>query len=79
MLYRDIRTYGLLEDYYQEARRLGVIFVRFGPTRRPGWRPASTGCSVTFRDRIIGRDLQVDADLLVLSAGMVPADTEELA
>ena len=29
ILYRDIRTYGLLEDYYTEAREKGVIFVRF--------------------------------------------------
>ena len=28
ILYRDIRTYGLLEDYYQEARKLGAIFFR---------------------------------------------------
>ncbi|MCJ7830278.1 MAG: FAD-dependent oxidoreductase, partial [Desulfobacterales bacterium] len=26
VLYRDIRTYGLLEDYYTEAREKGVIF-----------------------------------------------------
>ena len=29
VLYRDIRTYGLLEDYYTEARAKGVIFIRF--------------------------------------------------
>ncbi len=29
ILYRDIRTYGLLEDYYTEARKKGVIFIRF--------------------------------------------------
>jgi heterodisulfide reductase subunit A-like polyferredoxin len=26
VLYRDIRTYGLLEDYYTEARKKGVLF-----------------------------------------------------
>ena len=29
VLYRDMRTYGLLEDYYTEARAKGVIFIRF--------------------------------------------------
>jgi heterodisulfide reductase subunit A-like polyferredoxin len=37
------------------------------------------GVTVTFKDPILGRSLRVDADLLVLSAGMVPEDTEELA
>jgi heterodisulfide reductase subunit A-like polyferredoxin len=35
ILYRDIRTYGLMEDYYTEARRLGVMFFRFDPEDAP--------------------------------------------
>ena len=35
VLYRDIRTYGLLEDYYTEARKQGVIFIRFEPEAAP--------------------------------------------
>jgi len=79
ILYRDIRTYGLLEDYYQEARKLGVLFFRFEPENPPEVEAGADGIAVRFRDAIIGRDLLVDADLLVLSAGMVPSDTEELA
>ena len=79
ILYRDIRTYGLLEDYYQEARRLGVLFFRFDPAAPPEVEACEHGVRVTFRDRIIGRDLRVEADLLVLSAGVTPTDTEELA
>ena len=29
MLYRDIRTYGRLEELYQKARSMGIIFVRY--------------------------------------------------
>jgi heterodisulfide reductase subunit A-like polyferredoxin len=79
ILYRDIRTYGLLEDYYQEARRLGVLFFRYDPDDPPRAEAGGDAVRVSFRDRIIGRDLQVEADLLVLSAGMTPTDTEELA
>ena len=79
ILYRDIRTYGLLEDYYQEARKLGVIFFRYDTDAPPRVEARDGGLSVTFRDGIIGRDLQVEADLVALSAGMVPTDTEELA
>ncbi|MGD2009877.1 MAG: 4Fe-4S binding protein, partial [Desulfobacterales bacterium] len=79
ILYRDIRTYGLLEDYYKEARDKGVLFFRFDPNDPPAAEPFDGGVRVTFKDHILGRDLQVEADLLALSAGMVAADTEELA
>jgi heterodisulfide reductase subunit A-like polyferredoxin len=79
ILYRDIRTYGRLEDYYQEARRLGVLFFRYEPADPPRVSAQADAVQVSFRDRIIGRELQVEADLLVLSAGMTPTDTEELA
>ena len=35
ILYRDIRTYGLREDYYKQARDLGVIFVRYDVDKKP--------------------------------------------
>ncbi len=79
ILYRDIRTYGLLEDYYTEARKLGVIFSRFDPEAPPIVESADNGVSVTFHDHILDRELTVDADILALSTGMRAADTEELA
>jgi heterodisulfide reductase subunit A-like polyferredoxin len=79
VLYRDIRTYGLLEDYYTEARKLGVLFFRFDPEDPPTAEKVDGGVAVTFRDHVLGRHLQVTADLLALSAGMVAEDTEELA
>jgi heterodisulfide reductase subunit A-like polyferredoxin len=79
VLYRDIRTYGLLEDYYTEARKLGVIFSRFDPEDPPVVESSESGVVVTFKDHILGSTLEVGADLLALSAGMVAEDTEELA
>jgi heterodisulfide reductase subunit A2 len=35
VLYRDIRTFGLNELHYQEARKAGVRFVRFDPAQKP--------------------------------------------
>ena len=29
ILYRDMRTYGLREDLYREARAKGVVFIRY--------------------------------------------------
>jgi heterodisulfide reductase subunit A-like polyferredoxin len=79
ILYRDIRTYGLMEDYYAEARRLGVLFFRFKAEEPPRVESSENGVMVTFRDHVLNRDLRVEADLLGLSAGMVAEDTEELA
>ena len=79
ILYRDIRTYGLLEDYYAEARRLGVLFFRFKAEEPPRVESSENGVMVTFRDHVLNRDLRVEADLLGLSAGMVAEDTEELS
>jgi len=79
ILYRDIRTYGLMEDYYTEARRLGVMFFRFDPEDPPVAASSGNQVNVTFTDHILGRKISVDAGLLVLSAGMVAEDTEELA
>jgi len=67
ILYRDIRTYGLNEDYYQEARDKGVVFVRYEPEAKPVVKNGS-GPTVTVRDALVGRDLVLRPDLLVLSS-----------
>jgi len=79
VLYRDIRTYGLLEDYYTEARKKGVLFFRFDPENPPVAETANGNLQVTFNDHVLNRPLAVDADLLVLSAGVEAEDTEELS
>ena len=42
VLYRDIRTYGFKESYYTEARKKGVVFVRYDEAAKAGgladWR-----------------------------------------
>ncbi|MDY6974188.1 MAG: FAD-dependent oxidoreductase, partial [Thermodesulfobacteriota bacterium] len=79
ILYRDIRTYGLLEDYYREARRRGVIFCRFDPDEPPQMESGEEGLVMRFRDHVLQREVKISADILALSAGMRAEDTEELA
>jgi heterodisulfide reductase subunit A-like polyferredoxin len=79
VLYRDIRTYGLLEEYYTEARKKGVLFFRFEAEDPPVAEASNEGLEVTFTDHVLNRKLNVTADLLVLSAGMQAEDTEELS
>ncbi len=79
ILYRDIRMYGLLEDYYTLARQKGVLFFRYTPEDPPRVEATAEALKVSFDDPVLGRRLQADSDLLVLSAGMRAQDTEELA
>jgi len=79
ILYRDLRTYGLLEDYYKKARELGVMFFRFTPEEPPEVKASGSALAVTFKDHVLNLNLEVETDLLALSAGMVAEDTEELA
>jgi heterodisulfide reductase subunit A-like polyferredoxin len=85
VLYRDIRTYGFLEDYYTEARQKGVIFIRFDEETPPivKLQPETSGASpdltVTVKDNVLQRDIQIRADLVALSAGVTAEDTEELS
>ncbi len=69
VLYRDIRTYGFQELYYQKAREAGVVFVRYEPENPPVVSADGAQVEVTFHDPIIDRRLAVSADALLLSTG----------
>lgn len=81
VLYRDMRTLGLQEDAYQEARRRGVLFVRYSLESPPKVEGADEKLRVTFSDPILGDDLSLLADRVLLSTGLVADDegSEELA
>jgi heterodisulfide reductase subunit A len=71
ILYRDMRTFGFHEEYYQKARELGVIFARYSLDKLPQVEASGTTVDVTFTDPILGRRITVSADHLCLSTGMV--------
>jgi heterodisulfide reductase subunit A-like polyferredoxin len=79
ILFRDMRTYGLLENYYTEARRQGAIFIRFEPTAAPQVSADGDGLIVRVKDHVLQREIEITADRLVLSAGMAAADTADLS
>jgi heterodisulfide reductase subunit A len=71
VLYRDVRTYGLREDYYQEAREKGVIFVRYEEEAKPTVARNAQKIEVRVKDEILNRVLSVHPDMVVLSTGIV--------
>ncbi len=80
ILYRDMRMYSMMEEFYTKARNMGVIFSRFDREHPPVVEQGDDGkMSVTFRDHVLGQKLEASCDLVVLSAGVTAADTGELA
>ncbi|MBW1988656.1 MAG: CoB--CoM heterodisulfide reductase iron-sulfur subunit A family protein [Deltaproteobacteria bacterium] len=73
VLYRDIRTYGLREELFQKARKLGVLFIRYVPEDKPVAEARGEDLSVTVYDPVVRRKVQIAADLLVLAAAIEPA------
>jgi heterodisulfide reductase subunit A len=71
VLYRDIRTYGLSETYYEKARRLGVIFVRYEPEDPPVVETDTT-VRIRVRDLVLGGTMTIEVDSLVLAAAIIP-------
>lgn len=80
VLYRDIRSYGTKEKYYREAREKGVIFIRYEVDNKPTVTSADGKLKVNIKDPVLNRELELGADLLVLSTGLVAgADNESLS
>jgi len=84
VLYRDIRTYGFYEEYYEEARRKGIIFLHYDledkPRVKQERRDGQLLLRVQVKDKVLGDEIAIDADILALSVAMVSSpDVRELA
>lgn len=78
VLFRDMRTYGFKEDYYREAAGKGVRFIRYEPDNKPLVEPgkAEDGrdvLKVTAPDYVLEKGIELDADLVVLAAAIIPS------
>lgn len=79
ILFRDIRTYGFKELLYRKAREAGVIFLRYEREQKPLVEHDGTGLKVTVFDHILGGEVELPADRVVLSAAVRPhQETESL-
>ncbi len=80
ILYRDIRSYGLNESEYTRAREMGVKFIRFNDNENPAVSIDKDKLKVSVKDTMLNARINITADLLVLSAGIIPAEgNSELA
>jgi heterodisulfide reductase subunit A len=80
VLHKDIRTYGFREDLYKEAGEKGVIFIRMPEDSAPEVTKEGHRLLVRARDTVLGGDVIMRPDLVVLSTGVRPnPDNDELA
>jgi heterodisulfide reductase subunit A len=85
ILFRDMRTYGFNEDYYREASNKDIKFIRYEPEDKPQVEAGESDegrpvLKVTTTDYILGKKLELDADIIALAAAVIPsAATKEVA
>ncbi len=77
VIYRDIRTFGFKEDYYENAREQGVIFIRYNLDKKPVVKLRDKKLLVIVYDYILEEEIEIDTNLLALSVGMIPPKGNE--
>ncbi len=79
ILYRDIRTYGLMERYYTQARNQGIEFIQYELDAKPDLKVEGGLLQLKVKDRILGEEVILQPDLVVLASAIVPYENEALA
>ena len=80
IIYMDMRTpFKGFEEFYQRARELGISFIRGKPSRIIE-DPETKNLIIRVEDTLLGRVLELEVEMVVLSTAAIPAKgAEELA
>ncbi len=84
IFYRDIMSYGFMEAYYTKARKAGIIFIQYDVDNKPevvvpdDEQTDKKIIQVHGYDLISGQKIRIDADLVVLSTGILPTLDKDL-
>ncbi|EGJ50194.1 FAD-dependent oxidoreductase [Desulfocurvibacter africanus] len=79
VFYRDVMTYGFSEALFTQARKAGAMFIRYDPEAKPKVSFQDGKPVISAMDPMLGREIQVRADILSLASGIEPGETDELA
>ena len=72
ILHNDIEVYGVIqEEWYKRARASGIRFRKYNPDRRPEVSGQDGRLSVKTYLDLMGREVEVPADIVVLSSPLV--------
>ena len=74
ILYRDLMCHGVEnEEYLRQAKKMGVRFVKFSE-KKP---PQVVEKNVTVFNDVLGREMKIDSDLVVLATPFIPNEGVE--
>jgi heterodisulfide reductase subunit A len=79
LLYRDIRTFGMMEQYYTQARNLGITFVRYDLDSKPELSLQDGSLQIKVKDKVLHEQVSLRPDLVVLASAIIPYENEPLA
>lgn len=79
ILYRDLMAYGFYEAYYTKARKAGVIFIQYDLEHKPDVNTGDGSVQVKVFEPIIGKKIEINADLVILATGVAPNLPKDLA
>jgi len=80
VIYRDIRTYGFLEQYYKEASEKDVRFIRYEAEEKPTIIGENGKIKVRVKDFVQNKILEIEIDYLSLASAVIPnEDSKEVA
>ncbi|MGA7563813.1 MAG: FAD-dependent oxidoreductase [Desulfobaccales bacterium] len=77
ILYRDIMTYGFYEQYYTQARSSGIIFMNYSLDNKPQVEMVEGKSVVKLTDPVLQEEMELPADLVVLSTGVDPEESNQ--
>jgi heterodisulfide reductase subunit A len=79
IIYRDMRTYGLREDLYREARSKGVAFIHYDDAKPLTVSKHQNDLNVRCTSFVLQREIEITPDLLVLATAIVPSRENPVA
>jgi heterodisulfide reductase subunit A len=79
IIYRDMRTYGLREDLYREARAKGIAFIHYDLEKELTVSKNQNGLNVRCTSYVLQREVEIRPDLLVLATPIVPPRENSIA
>ena len=76
VVYRDIRTTGFQEEFYRLVQSDDAIMLTKGRIEKV--EALGSHVRVDIADSLIGEQVRIEADMVVLATGMVPSTTQDL-
>jgi len=76
IIYKDMRSMGLYEGFYKEVQKDDGVYMARGEIAAV--EDDGTELTVTVKDSLLGEEVRIKVDLVVLATGVTPAGTEDL-